>query len=272
MESEGETMVKVNPNKEHCYYLDGYLKANIDHMIKDVKKRNYDGFVLICGREGFGKTTLSLQLAMYCDPTFNLDRVCFTAEQFMEAVEGSERYQAIVFDETMGYLSSRTAMSKFNKALIKVMNEMRSKNLFVFMNIPNLFMMDWYVAQHRTTGLLYIRKRAVFNSYDYPTKKKLYRMGKRYHEYCVPPNFYGAFVKYFPIDKENYEKKKQEAIDGWIESKRAEDSSIKQRNLLIIECVNKELLSQNAISELIGLSTRQITKIIKLKEEKEEEI
>lgn len=257
-ENPEDNMVKVQPNPEHCYYLDGYLRANLDALKRDVIKKNYDGFVLICGREGFGKTTLSFQIAMYCDPTFNLSRVVFTADQFMDAVENADKYQAIIFDETMGYLSSRNTLSKFNKALIKVMAEMRSKNLFVFLNIPNFFMMDWYVAQHRCTGLLYISKRGRFNSYDYPTKKRLYREGKKYHSYHIAPNFYGSFVKYFPLDKEEYEKKKREAINQWIGEKRFESRWKEQRDILIKKCVNDNLMSRKEIAELLGLSVNQI--------------
>jgi energy-coupling factor transporter ATP-binding protein EcfA2 len=254
-------MVKVQPNENHDYYLDGYLKANTDAMIRDVTKKNYDGFVLIVGREGFGKSTLAMQLAMYVDPTFNLNRVVFTAEQFLEEVEIAEKYQAIVFDETMGYLSSRGAMSKFNKTLIKVMSEMRSKNLFVFLCIPNFFMMDWYVAQHRTTGLLYVRKRGVFSSYDYPTKKKLYREGKRYHSYHIPPNFFGKFVKYFPLDIEKYEAKKQDAINQWVENKKFESKWKEQRDILINKIVNEGWGNQNEVCELIGISSSQMSRI-----------
>ena len=245
------------------YYLDGYLQANLDFTKKDVIKRNYDGFVLICGREGFGKTTLSFQVALYCDPTFNLDRVVFTAEQFLEAVEKAEKYQAIVFDETMGYLSSRGSMSKFNKALIKVMSEMRSKNLFIFLNIPNFFMMDWYVAQHRTTGLLYTYKRSFFASYDYPTKKKLYREGKKYHSYHIPPNFKGRFVKYFPLDQEAYEHKKQIAINQWAENTKMESRWMLQRDKLAKHCEEFNLMTRKELSEVLGLSVMQIGNILK---------
>ena len=254
-------MVKINIG-DHKYSLDGYLESNLKAMKKNVIKQDYDGFVLICGREGFGKTTLSFQCALYCDPTFNLDRVCFTAEQFLEAVENAEKYQAIVFDETMGYLSSRGAMSKFNRALIKVMSEMRSKNLFVFLNIPNLFMMDWYVAQHRTTGLLYTYKRSFFASYDYPTKKKLYREGKKYHTYHIPPNFRGRFTKYFAVDKEAYEKKKQAAIDQWTQEKRLESEWKSQRDILIRRCVEDNLIKRQEIADLLGISVMQVGRIL----------
>jgi len=254
-------MVKVQPNEEHNYYLDGYLKANLDASKKDVRKKDYDKFILLTGKEGCGKTTFSFQCALYCDPTFNLNRVCFTPEQFLDAVENAEKYQAIVFDETMWGLGARNALTKINKILIKVMSEMRSKNLFVFMNIPNFFMMDWYISQHRSTGLLYIYKRSFFGSYDYPTKKKLYIQGKRFHSFSVPPNFRGRFVKYFPLDKKAYEEKKQKAINSWIKQNSRDNIWKEQRNNLIRECVKQNLMTKKELAELIKMSIRQIERI-----------
>jgi hypothetical protein len=215
LEGDNEDMVKVQKG-EHNFYIDGYLKANLDHVYKSVTKNDYDAFIVVTGREGFGKSTLAGQVALYLDPTFNLDRCCFTTQQFQDAAEKAEKYQAIVFDETMGYLSSRGAMSSFNRDLIKIFSEMRSKNLFVLLCIPNFFELDRYPAMHRSTGLLYVYKRTRFGSYDYPTKKKLYLIGKKYYTYSVPPNFRGVFVKYFVYNPEEYERKKQTAINSWI--------------------------------------------------------
>ena len=248
--------------KTDGYVLDGYLKANLDALHRNVVKKNYDGFVLFVGREGFGKTTLSFQCGRYLDPDFNLDDVVFNAEQFLEAVKVAKRYKVIVFDETMGYLSSRGGMTKFNRVLIKVMSEMRSKNLFVFLNIPNFFMMDWYVAQHRTTGLIYIRKRGMFASYDYPTKKKLYMSGKKLHSYATPPNFIGSFTKTFVLDEEKYEKKKQDAINEWAEDKKFEMIWKKQRDNLVKKCEENNLLNRKELAEVLNISVMQIGRIL----------
>ena len=255
-----DNMVKVQVG-EHNFYLDGYLKANLDTVKKDVKK-DYDAFIIMAGREGFGKSTFAFQQAKYLDPTFNLDRVVFTADQFVEAVDNAEQYQAIVFDETMGYLSSRGSMSKFNRTLIKVMSEMRSKNLFIILCISNFFELDRYPAIHRSTGLIYIYKRASFGSYDYEKKKKLYLKGKKYYSYGVSPTFIGRCTKYKVLDWNKYEEKKQNAIAEWQKTKHKEEKSLNQRNILIKHLIDNELTSKSTISKLIDLSCGQIERIM----------
>lgn len=248
---------------EHHFHMDGYLKSNLDYSIKEVKRRNFDKFVLVFGREGYGKTTMALQMALYCDPTFDLSRVCFTPEQFLDAVECAEKFQAVVFDETMWGLSSRAVMTRMNRYLIKIISEMRSKNLFVFMCIPSIFIMDWYVAQHRSTAGIYVYKRGEYASYDYPTKKKLYMEGKRNHSYHVPPNFRGRFTKHFPVSQEEYEKKKQEAISGWADEKKKESLWKHQRDLLIVKSVEDNLMNRKEVADVLGMSTMQIGTIIR---------
>jgi hypothetical protein len=241
------------------FHMDGFLLDNLTHMVREVTKKNYDGFVLITGREGFGKSTFAIQLASFVDPTFCLDRVVFTADQFLEAVREAPRYSAVVFYETMGYLSSRGAMSKFNKTLIKVMSEMRSKNLFVFLCIPNFFMMDWYVAYHRTTGLIYIPRRGVFYSYDYPTKKKLYIQGKRDHNYAVVRhNYFGRFIKTFLIDKEAYEKKKQDAINDFDGLTQEQKRTHEQKKKLINHLKKEKGMTCEEIGKIIDLSVEGV--------------
>lgn len=260
-QSGGHRVVKVDAG-EHNFYLDGYLKSNLDCVKKDVRK-DYDAFIIVTGREGYGKSTLASQMAMYLDPTYNIKRCAFTPEQFTQACEGAEKYQAVVFDETMGYLSARGAMSRFNRDLIKVMSEMRSKNLFVIICIPNFFELDKYPAIHRSTGLIHINERSKFMSYNYSKKKKLYLKGKKFYAYNVSPTFIGRFVKYFPLNKEEYEAKKQKAISLSNTLKDREKILQGQRNDLIKYLYEKNIATNVEIADVIGLEKSNIGKILR---------
>jgi len=207
-EEDDPNMVIVTPIAPHRYCMDGWLKNNLDLLKRDVVKHDYDGFIIIDGGEGEGKTTLAGQVALYLDPTYNIDRCCFTADEFLRAVDNATKFQAIVFDEAHGYLNTRQALSKFNRELIKAMAEMRFKNLFVIINIPSFFMLDWYPAVHRSIGLLHVYKRGCFAFYNRKQKFALYMYGKKYHAYTIKPCFIGPFVKHFVLDKDEYNKKK----------------------------------------------------------------
>lgn len=154
-------------------------------------------------------STCMMQCAYHMDNTLDLDRVCFTAKQFIQAVEDAKQYQAIVFDEAQGYLSSRRALSKFNVALVQVMSEMGFKNLFIGICIPSFFELDRYPAVHRSVGLINVYKRGSLACYNYHAKKQLYFEGKKMMNYAVKPDFIGRFGKWFPLDYEAYKEKKR---------------------------------------------------------------
>lgn len=242
--------------------MDGYLKENLKLLKESVVYNDFDGFIVIAGKEGYGKSTFAFQIAKALDPSFCLDRVVFSLEQFQNAIYTAEKFQCIVFDETMGYLSSRSSMSRFNKALVKIFSEMRSRNLFVILNITSFFELDRYPAVHRSNSLLYVHKRGQFASFDYNTKRLMYFEGKRTYTYCKSPNFYGHFLKYFPLDKQAYEKKKQDSIKEWDTMKEKEQRWMLQRDSLIKVCMDRKLLTAPEIADVMGVSPDYVYKTL----------
>lgn len=206
-------MVKVT---DKDFYMDGYLKENLD-LAKQVIREDWDMCILCDGVEGGGKSVLIQQVAYYCDPTFNLDRIVFTAKQFQEAVLKAEKYQAIVFDEAYGSLNSRQVLSQTNRALVKMMTEIRQKNLFIFILLPSFFELDRYIALWRSRALIHIYtgdkfERGRFSFFNTDRKKSLYINGKKFFSYSNPKaNFFGSFTNFYVVDKDLYQKKKADA-------------------------------------------------------------
>ena len=139
---------------------------------------------------------------------------------------------------------------------------MRSKNLFVILCIPNFFELDRYPAMHRSTGLIHINKRRSFGSYDYKKKKQLYLVGKKTYSYITSPSFIGAFTKYFPLNQEEYEAKKQEAISQWSKTKGKYEKLQEQRDVLIKYLVEEKVLNVKELSEKIKLTERQVYRVL----------
>lgn len=164
-----------------------------------------------------GKSSIAMQIAYYLDPTFNLDRVCFTAFEFKKKVLDAKQRQAIVFDEAFTGLSSRGTMGIINRMLVRMMAEIRQKNLFFLIVAPTFFDIDKYIALWRSRALIHVytkkMKRGYFMGYNQDRKKQLYLRGKKDYNYNKPsPNFIGRFTKYLPINEQKYRQKKYEAI------------------------------------------------------------
>src|SRR3990167_8425636 len=88
-------------------YINKTTEANLRILKEATLKDSWDTLLIVDGRVGSGKSTLSMQMACYFDPTFNLDRVAWTGQQFEKLVIEATKHQAIVFDEAIEGLSSR---------------------------------------------------------------------------------------------------------------------------------------------------------------------
>ncbi len=246
--------------------MDGYLKKNLDEA-KRVIKKDWDMVMCVDGYEGAGKSVLAQQAALYCDPTFNVDRCCFTPEEFIHQINKSKPYQAVVFDEAYGGMSSRAALSEVNRSLMAVLAEIRQKNLFVFIVLPCFFELDKYAAVWRARALLHVYtgagfERGRFSFYNQERKKVLYALGKKFFSYSrPPPNFIGTFNKGYAVDEVAYREKKLNALKAR-EDKPKESPTVIRRKKLVGKLVNvlrKEGFTMKEIAERIDLSPQMVS-------------
>ncbi len=199
------------------FYIDGFLKQNLDRA-KEIVKKDFDMIILYDGYEGSGKSVKCMQDAYYFDPTLTLDRICFTPREFSKSIKEAKPFQAVIYDEAYTGLSSRAAMSLINRTLIKMLAEIRQKNLFVAIVMPTFFDLDRYAAIWRSRALVHVYmkrnyQRGFFTFFNMEKKKQLYLLGKKFYSYSRPhSNFYGKFTNFYPLDEAEYRKKKKDSL------------------------------------------------------------
>lgn len=248
--------------------LDIVLKKNLDFIKDKVLNRRTDFTICIDGVVGIGKSTLAFQIANYLDKNFNLDKVVFTPEQFMTALSIGKKGEVIIFDESIN-ISSRSAMSMWNKRVIQIMTQIRSRQLFIVFVLPSIFDLDKSLALYRTNLLLHCYSkgfgyRGMFSAYFREPIKNLYLIGKKYYSYRKPyPNFKGTFSACFCIDEDAYEQKKQKSIAEMIHkpASRQEQRAMEDRNNLIRYLREKNNNSYREIAELININENFVGKI-----------
>lgn len=202
--------------------FDNYLKHNFDKYLIRGVANGWDGIIAITGLEGTGKSTFTQFLAAYCDVDheLTLDRVVFSGQELMQAIDNSKPGKAIIFDEAIMDMSSQDSGNDMQKILIKKFTLIRKKRLFIFLVIPSLFMLRKYFAIFRTRALINAYSpdgvsRGFYKFYSFQTKKSLYLRGyKEMDMGCVQPDFRGCFIDTygFFVDPVAYEAKKDEAI------------------------------------------------------------
>ncbi len=274
--------------KRKLFYMSNLLNQNLRNYVNGVLNKNTSAVFITDGRSGLGKTTLSFQVgcnianqvAAWKDinkplpngekhkPNFSLDDVCWTPEEFIERLKTAKEGDVIIMDESM-IISSRSAMSQMNKAVVIMMSMIRSKKIFVIFNVNSCFDLDKNLVLHRADMLMHLyaeqdKFAARGNYMVVPSSrgklKNLYITGKKYYSYSKAQTaFVDHFSSYFPFDEEEYEKRKQEAINNYFKQDKTEVTKFKiSRNLYIKYLKDKYNLSTKELGEIGKLNVRTI--------------
>ena len=140
--------------------------------------------MIFTGAGGSGKSYACIETMRLCDPEFNIDRIAFTNEEFIQLLKlklppGS----AIMWDEVGVGLDSREFMSLINKVLSYVTMTMRYRRQIIGLTVPD---MQWIDIKTRKLLHAYIEMLKQFRSQrsigKWHTLQTNYRYGKTYHK------------------------------------------------------------------------------------------
>lgn len=272
------TITDPNTSKETSFFIESWIKNRFDEkIIPDLEFKNKDCVIVIDGKEGSGKSTLGLQWCKYIDPSFNLNRVVFSPDEFREAIFKAKKCQAVMFDEAFTGFSSRSALSGVNRTLTSLMMQIRQKNLFVVIVLPTFFLLDKYISLFRARVLVHVYensgRRGFFRVYS-SNKKMLLIMDKKARTYSYgvrtrkKGRFYGVFALGDEDDEKKYIDRKLKALEI-TEKTPISSSGIKYREQrdVILYILRKELkLSYRQMETMLNgfdfdISYRQIASI-----------
>ena len=206
--------------KDKEWGMDGYLVRNLQE-VKNIIRKDDDCVICIDGRERAGKSVLAMQVACALDPTMTIDRITYTPKDFKEQIYKAKKYQCIVLDEAMDIFYTKESQSWINKFFNKMLAKIGQLNLIVILVLPSFFELDKYPALHRSRALLHVytrrKQRGYFSFFNYSKKLSLHITGKKFYNYGkTKPNFIGRFSNFYPLDEEEYRKRKAESlkVDG----------------------------------------------------------
>ncbi len=245
--------------QELSYFIDKNLRKKWEKLRDGyLIKKDDDKVYIVDGRERGGKSTFAIQQAKYLDPTFNIDRICFTSDQFLYQIRNAPQGSCIIFDEAFRGLSSKASQSKINKEIVEAMMEVGQRNLIIFIVLPTFFLLEIYAAVLRSNTLFHIYKdpksgARKFRIYNFKEKSILYRVGKKKgFDYAYPRvRIRGSFYSVFPLDIKEYNKKKMETFMGVKkQEEEPEKNYVKFKKLLVLfKEYNK--LSNRATSKVL---------------------
>jgi|GEM_PF-1668292 len=104
--------------------------------------QNKNALISIFGEPGSGKSLSGISLASLIDDDFNLNKLVFTAEEFLYVLDEAKRGDCIIFDEAGVGLPAREWQSLQNKLLSYVLQTFRYQNICVIFTTPHVSYID----------------------------------------------------------------------------------------------------------------------------------
>lgn len=214
------------------YRFDPIMIYRCYNIWKDLKS-DYDHFIVICGREGTGKTTFGTQIASWIHPTFKIENVVYGTGEYLKALkskmsqykkEGKVDPDVIMLDEGTELLS-RESLNESNRILTKTFFVQRALKCLVIINIPNFHMLDSVVRKHRVKTLIEVTERGRYKAIvgvGIPIIAKDGERQKTVSNIRLPYGSFweGYFRKEFPktLDFDEYSSHKMNGIDNLLET------------------------------------------------------
>lgn len=238
-----------------------------------IHSKKQSAVMIVDGRSGMGKTTLSFQISTWMWENFDLDHVFFTPEEFLIGLDRATKGDVLVFDEAM-LISSRASLTAMNRMIIQAMSMIRSKNLFIIFNVNSIFDLDRNLALSRADLLLHCygdsltdkgKFLAFFKGGDgHDRIKTLYLNGKKFYSYGKPKsNFNTTFSAYFTLNEEEYEKKKDAGVKAFLTGTSKpvsnKDKQVRDRLMAYIyENKDKLGLTQEKLADIANLGNKTV--------------
>lgn len=203
------------------------LREVLEIDYDNLKNNDWDNYVIICGYEGRGKSSLTLHaIEEWIRISENREPVEEDINKYM-GVKGShwarirrdfakaQKHQIMnIFDEAGDVLDSKSAITKIVRITENDAKVTRGMNWWTGMNVPSFFAggLTPYFRMHRVRCVWYIPFRGVCCVYYGETKNKLVAINENssYKSMdTVRPDFMFEFPDYEGVFKKRYKELKQ---------------------------------------------------------------
>lgn len=244
------------------FYMDGYLKANLDIAIRNIHK-DLDFVIPISGGGDvrIGKSVLAQQIGYYINYEVNKrykinnkfdieNNYCFDGSDLINKGLSlkDKPYSVLIYDEAGYDLQSSKTLHRLTQKLLDFFRECGQLNLFIILVLPDFFDLPIGIATNRSIFLLDVYfegefDRGQFKFFDKKLKKKLYIYYRRERNYlAVHPNFRGKFTNFYCLNEDDYRNTKKKALIEKDKKKEEDNENFwsQQRNIAWF-ILNKEL-------------------------------
>lgn len=189
------------------YLSDDLMGCMIQEMHENIAN-HYDNLVVVVGPEGSGKSNNGYWICKNFDPEFSIqDGYIYDIGPWLEKLDkGEVKGKVFWFDEATNIASNRDWMKDQNKALIQLLEMLRSYGMTLVMCIPKLERLDVYIRETRMRYLVTCADRSW--DIDQERKRGYFELKRwpKFHTVC-----WGTFPIMPPEEKQIYERLKAQS-------------------------------------------------------------
>jgi ABC-type dipeptide/oligopeptide/nickel transport system ATPase component len=110
---------------------------------------------ILWGAVGCGKSIFAQKIARVISGTMTIEKIAFDKLEFIKAVLDSNK-EVIIADEGIAIFFGRAAMTKEGRLMAELMAQIRQKNLFVLILVPDILSIDSMIlSQASWVGYVY---------------------------------------------------------------------------------------------------------------------
>ena len=255
-------------------------KKRLDPVMKDIikiiydkhSKEKWDSVLAVVGDEGISKSTFAsnwlhewLLLKNGEVKREDARHMCLDREMWTQDLKDSEKLECTVYDEADMY--SRRSMDNFNVKVNRAYQIIRADNLCTLLVLPSLWDLDTFFRNRRLRFLVHVYERGKYHFWSKTRLRRMVELNARYpvkNYYVVKPTHRGWFSIYDGVIEEQYrinkdiklQKAKKDLFDDLNPKK-----EVSERDKIIKNMVNQGL-TQKRISELIGMSSKTVSRTL----------
>ena len=180
------------------------LRQNLQYAKGELRK-DKDWLHVNDGYERSGKSDIALQESTEIQPEildsmasikkFVEKQITFTSKEFEKAINRANRYDVVMADEGAEAFLNTDSMKADNIDNKKLLTKIGAKNLFIIINVPDIFLLEPYIRGHRIKSLCHITSRGHIAVYSKERIKKISRDKETRSTIYPSPNFYDTFNK-----------------------------------------------------------------------------
>lgn len=172
------------------FHEDREPPSNFWTWLKKRKRMHQEGHedtvIVVCGGEQIGKSRFTLrtewclfQDKFLIDGKYMLDPIVFNGEDYRYAATHTSK-TIVHDDEAITHFYSRQAMTPENIKCNQVLAQCGYKHNITFILIPNFFVLDTYLREHRVHAIVKIYRNNKFKAWVFSkNKKKLEKINKK---------------------------------------------------------------------------------------------